>query len=544
MSKSLGIYIESNLIKYAKVSKEHDNIKVESYGVKTFENLTTEIKKIIEETYSFNTPISVNLANEKYLYFDIFALLNKKDIQTTTSTEFDAYCEEKNYNKNAFEMRYALVQNLEDKDKIKAIEIIVNKIELNRQIQPFESYKLSKVLALPMAIAEIADLEKKENALIVNMEETATITTIIDQKIYDVKTLDLGSKEVLEKINNLENSYAKAYEICKNTTIYTADVEDSSNEQPHLQYIIPAIYNIRQQLQEVILNSTIKFDKVYLTGTLAQVNNIDLYFQEVLRNGECKILRPKFIAENSTQINIKDYVEVNSAIALAMNDLKEGNQALNFKKTKLSDKISQMLKVDTGKKTKKVKSHNNLLSKLNIKFDFNKNGSLDFIETWIARGLMAIILITIIFSTFSKILSNQMLEKEKQIGNFIISQTSEIGEIGTQRDSLDSKTTKYKALIKRLEEENERISEIAARKNSIPNLLNQIMYIIPEAVQLTSIDNAVNKQIVITAQATEYDQLGYFIAKLKTKEILKNVVSSSGLKSGKTITVTIEGELP
>ena len=80
MSKSLGIYIENNLIKYAKVSKEHDNIKVESYGVRIFENVSAEIKKIVEETYSFNIPISINLANEKYLYFDVFGMLNKKDI--------------------------------------------------------------------------------------------------------------------------------------------------------------------------------------------------------------------------------------------------------------------------------------------------------------------------------------------------------------------------------------------------------------------------------------------------------------------------------
>ena len=141
MSKSLGIYIESNLIKYAKVSKERDNIKIEAYGVRIFENLSVEIKKIVQETYSFNTPISVNVSNEKYLYFDIFALLSKKDIQKTTETEFDAYCEENNYNKNAFETKYALVQNLEDKEKIKAINVVVNKIELNRQIQPFESLK-------------------------------------------------------------------------------------------------------------------------------------------------------------------------------------------------------------------------------------------------------------------------------------------------------------------------------------------------------------------------------------------------------------------
>ena len=445
-------------------------------------------------------------------------------------------------------MRYALVQNIEDKDKIKAIDIIVNKIELNRQIQPFEAYKLSKVLPLPMAIADIAEIDKKENALIVNMEETATITTVIDQKIYDVKTLEIGSKEVLEKINKVENSYAKAYDICKNTTIYTAEIENSAEEQPYLEYIIPVLYNIREKLQEIIMESSAKFDKIYLTGTLSAVNNVDLYFQEALQSGECKILKPKFIAENSTQVNIKDYIEVNSAIALAVNDLGEANQALNFKRTSISEKFSQMLKVDTGKAPKpsgdKGKTKVNPLGKLNIKFDLKSGGKFDSTEVWLMRILTALILITIIFSTFSKILSNQMIEKENQIDKLKVSQNAEIDKINTEKTSLESKTTKYKALIKRLEEENDRISEIAARKNSIPNLLNQIMYIIPEAVQLTSIDNTMNKHIVIKAQADKYQQLGYFIGIIKAKEILKNAVSSSGTNSGETITVTIEGDLP
>ena len=39
MSTCLGLYIEDNIIKYAKVSKERDNIKVEAFGVKFYENL-------------------------------------------------------------------------------------------------------------------------------------------------------------------------------------------------------------------------------------------------------------------------------------------------------------------------------------------------------------------------------------------------------------------------------------------------------------------------------------------------------------------------
>lgn len=32
MSSSLGLYIEDNIIKYAKVTKNHDDLKVESFA--------------------------------------------------------------------------------------------------------------------------------------------------------------------------------------------------------------------------------------------------------------------------------------------------------------------------------------------------------------------------------------------------------------------------------------------------------------------------------------------------------------------------------
>ena len=547
MSKSLGIYIENNLIKYAKVSKEHDNIKIESYGVRIFENINAEIKKIVEETYSFNIPISINLANEKYLYFDVFGMLNKKDINKMIETEFETYCEEKNYNKNAFETRYALVPNVDDKEKIRTIEIVANKIELNRQMQPFEGYKLSEILPLPMVIADVADIGKKENALILNMEETATLTTIIDSKIYDIKTLEIGSKEVLEKINTIENSYAKAYEICKNTTIYTAEMENMGEEQPYLQYIIPTIFEIRQKLQETILENTTKFEKVYLTGTLATVNNIDLYFQEVLQDTECKILKPKFIPETTTQINIKDYMEVNSAIALAINDLGDKVQNLSFKKKSLNNKLSQMFKIEKSDKSSGASKDNflsKLIGKLNINLDTGIKGSLDYTEIWLVRAITSLILIMIIFIAFSKILTTQMKNKEQEIDQLIATQQQEIAKVNQNKQSLESKNTKYQSLKKKIEELNDKMSDIAARKNSIPNLLNQLMYSIPEAVQLTSIDNTTNKHIEIKAQAADYDQLGYFIAKIKTNKILKNVLSSSGVKNGQTISVTIEGDLP
>ena len=87
MPSCLGMYVQDNLIKYAKVSKDHDKIKVDSFGVKFYENINEAIKQVVEETYSYKTPISINLEQEIYNYFDMFALLNKTDLQKAIKDE-------------------------------------------------------------------------------------------------------------------------------------------------------------------------------------------------------------------------------------------------------------------------------------------------------------------------------------------------------------------------------------------------------------------------------------------------------------------------
>lgn len=81
MTSCLGLYVESNVIKYAKISKDRDNLKVESFGLKFYDKLGDAIKQIISETYSFKVPISINLADEVYSYFYMFSMLNKKDLK-------------------------------------------------------------------------------------------------------------------------------------------------------------------------------------------------------------------------------------------------------------------------------------------------------------------------------------------------------------------------------------------------------------------------------------------------------------------------------
>ena len=75
-----------------------------------------------------------------------------------------------------------------------------------------------------------------------------------------------------------------------------------------------------------------------------------------------------------------------------------------------------------------------------------------------------------------------------------------------------------------------KIADRNKTRNAIPNLLNQIMSIIPENVQLTSIENTSGTHVVINAQSNKYEQLGYLKAKIKADVILTNVISTAGQK--------------
>ena len=78
----LGLYIEEHLIKYAKVSKAHNKIKVEAFGIMFYDKIGEAIDQVIQETYSQKTPISINLSGEMYNYFIFILLLSNYSIST------------------------------------------------------------------------------------------------------------------------------------------------------------------------------------------------------------------------------------------------------------------------------------------------------------------------------------------------------------------------------------------------------------------------------------------------------------------------------
>lgn len=548
MPSCLGLYIESNLIKYAKVTKERDILKIDSFGMKFYDQIGPTINQIISETFSYKTPISINLSEEVYQYFYFFNLLNKNDLKKAIETEFDSYCYDKGYNRNALESRYALVPDMQDAEKIKAIYISVNKTEINKRLQEFDGNPISYLTPLPMAISNVIDLKEKENIAIINMEEKTTITTIIDSKIYEIDTIEESVKTILDTISTKENSFSKAYEICKNTTIYTMEGKEllDGTENLYLEDIMPTLYNIVQKVKENFDNSLNRIDKIYITGTGCIINNIDLYFQEYFKDAKCEILKPYFIPE-SVKINVKDYIEVNSAIALAMQGLGYGVATINFKKPSFSDRLPEWMKIEIGtknKKSDKSKNKSNPLSKFNFSLDLK--GKFDRTEKWLSRTTIGILAFIIIYSCVTIFLNTETNKKMTEVDNVKQDTTAQIQLISKDIQTLNNKATDYTSMTDKLKSYSDEVASNLKSKNVIPMLLTRIMNVIPKGVTLTSIENTTGTHIVINAQSEDYDLLGFFKGSLIVDGILSpsTVISTSGVKQDGIVKVVIEGDLP
>ena len=546
MQESLGISITDRVIKYAKVVKNNDQLDVASFGVRFYDNLDTDVQRIISETNSKNIPICIDTHDEKVNYFNIFGLLSKNDTKRTIDTEYETMCSDNHLNPNAYEGRYLIVNDINNKDRNKVLFFTESKNEIEERERIFQNDKITSMTPLATSICNIVEAKKGENIMIVNIEEKTKVTTILNQKIYNVDTIESGMLEVLDKINEKENSYSKAYEACKNTTIYTMETtatEDPNNK--YLSFIIPTLFNIVQEVKKLKDNYT-KIDKIYLTGLGTVINNVDLYFQEYFQESKCEILKPYF-ATNNSKINIKDYIEVNSAIALALEGLGYGLKGLNFRSTNWKEELNNLLHSDVkslgkGSRTKK---------KLSFSFDTNMKGPLKPTELWLVRCCVTVLMIVVIYSVCSVLLGQQIAAKTADAQAVIDDTTSQINRLNTSENSINSKTSDFERVTTNLQNASSSIALKQGRKNEIPTLLNQIVYTIPKNVQLTSIQNTevesngeTVQHITLSAQSRQYEQLAYFKARLSNSGYLLNVTSTEGTKTGEYVVVTIEGDLP
>lgn len=529
MLNCLGIYVDKNLIKYAKVKRIKDTYKIEAFNVEVFEDLEKSLEKIIVETDSTKIPISINISNELYNYFDVYSLLEKKDITKSLDIEFEMLCEQKGYDKNLLESRYVLMDNKEDPDKFKSIYISVNKKELEEKISILNKYKLYSISTVSTSITNLINENENENIAIINIENETQITTIVDGQINRVDILNCGMENAISKINKMEMSWKKSYDILKNTTIYGYNAKNiNEDENEYIDIIVPSLSKIATEAKKMFKNFKERINKIYITGTGATINNVDLYFQDFFNGISCEILKPFFIDKSSLKNPIKEYIEVNSAIALALDGVGLLNKNLNFAPPSKFDNLDIDAIEDFD--VKKCKE----LFKPPLKID----------EKIVVRGI-AVCLVAII--GFSALSMNIMKRTESQIDDIkskIVQADQTLYEMNEKLIQINSQVDMYTKVIDLNAANNNAENSRIIEQDAIPNLLDKIMYIIPKKVQVISIENTTDKHIVIEAQSEKYEQLGYFSAAIKEEKILNNVQLTVATKSDSYIQVTIEGDLP
>lgn len=569
MKTCLGISITDKMIKYAKVQRDNNNkYSVTSYGVKFYEELKLDstIEQIIQETNSTSTPISVNIRNNKYYYFNIFKTENKDYINKAVQTEFESFCVDSHINKNSVDGRYHLIRIcLDDSEKRRIMYTYDTKADLNETKKSFYKYNLKSIAPEAIALPNLININPNKNIMIVDLDDKVTATTLIGGNLYSVDSLEVGMKNAFDAINEKENSYSKTYDVYKNTTIYTMEAiqQGEMQNQPeneYLKYIVPELYRIVQEVQKLSTKYQ-KIDEIYLTGYGSSINNVDLYFQEYLKEAKVEILKPFFVPNNGS-VNLKDYIEVNSAIALAIQGMGYGVQSLNFKTNDILRKLKDLLNTDVSSLSKNGEGAsfkdiataffnriaNSLKGAGNVLKSEDKVTSLD---TSMIVSLIVLIIIIVMFSVSSVWVSKAITDKINE-ANQTISYTKTQETLANADDAtIKNKTQDYIRYKTKLEDTSSAIEEKRSRKNQITNLLSKIAYTIPKGVTLTSIKNSEQtsssgetvEHITITAKASEYEQLAYFKAKLSNAEILENVVSTFGEKSGSDVIATIEGDL-
>ena len=539
MPSCLGIQIEKDVIKYAKVLKEKDSIKVEAFNIVFYEDLKKTIDRIIEETNSYKTPITLNLSEEKFDYFQIPALLAKNDMKNAAQLEFDMLCEENKYNKSVLETRFLYTTSVDNPEMMQATAISANQADLAQKTLNFQGYKVGLISSMPVAISNLISESEKNNIAIVNIENETQITMMAKGEVVKFDKIKEGMQDILEKINATENSIQKSYEVCKNTTIYVQDNgENLSEGNEHIELIMPTLYSLVTKVKESIEWSGFSFSKIYITGLGTAINNIDLYFQEYFDSAKCEILKPFFADTTSIKTSVKDYIEVNSAIALALDGLGYGYKEVNF----LPGKMPNQGKKTGGKKSNIPKSST---SKKRIsKFALNRE-KLQPIESMLLRVCFTIFIAIIGYLICTSFINKSIQEKNTEIDVAIKKVESEVRNVELDIKKVEASTREYESIIGELNALKEsQFSTRTIKKLAIPNLMYQLTRITPKYVRIISLENTEGTHIVIEAESKHYEQLGFLYAAISTNNYLTNLKSTSGTKSGDIVKVTIEGDLP
>lgn len=536
MAGCLGIYLDGNMAKYAKLSIDNNKlVNVEKYGIKfTSEGYSQVINRIIEETSSHDIPVVINPREDVYYNTQIYEQVQDKSyIPSIMKLEFESWCEKNAKSPDRFSYVYMVSETKNTENKRNAILNITPKDIINNDIDIAKN--LSGISpAKPLVKRLVSDEES--NYILINIDTELSITVVIDKKIVEFKSYSNGMRQLLDDFTSNLGSYEKAYNTCKQMNVYT---EGESTNDPNLEQIVEPVF---QEILKLCLVEVNKYknnvSQIFLTGVGTAFTNVDLLFSQFL-DMKCTMLKPFFIKDTSDVRYMSEIVEATEAIALAYEYLNPMYTELQYvaKKAKLNSKINKMFsaspKVNKSKKEKKENSVDNVLV---------TDKPLEVI-TYVTIVAIVIMFFYIAFGIVYQYSVDKTIKNLEEKKQNIIAETE---NVNSDISYINKNMKEYKDINDEVEDIKNKIESHQIGKFSTYNVasfLQNIIKIIPTNVRLINISSNDNKYVTITASSDEYEDLGYFFAQLKLESVLNNAKILK-VNNGETTTVEIGGDLP
>ncbi len=548
MASCLGIYSNQDIVKYAKVSIDSDkNFKVDLYGTRfvSNNNRKTLINDIIDQTNSKDIPVVINPEFDKFLEVQVYEQAkNKAYINDVLRMEFEAWCEKTKNEPSKFSYVYEVSDYKSSDNKYNGIVNITERKEI-QDLSELIGPNLASIMPSELTLHKVVP-DDYESYVLVNLDDKLSISTVINKKLADIKTYDIGMEQIFSDLRLRLGSYQKAYEACKQINVYT---EGGSTNDPTIEMLT------EQMLQEVlkyvlvVVNKNRKeITKVLITGIGTVFTNIDILFTEFL-DIKSEILKPEFLVNSGSIKNLAEVLETIHAISLACGYLKPDQKTINYvtKKNRDGFSLSSLLSVFSKKDEPKQKvpksdrpsTDQEPKTVIVSAFNFDKF-TLYGINAII---VVAVILVTyIVFNMFYMQNINKMVSSISDQDSKI---TAKISEVNSDISFINSNVSQYRSINTQVSDLVEQIEKGSIGKTTynVAAFLQQIIKVIPKSIQLKTISSDDNKNVKISAQASSYADLGYFVAQLKLEGVL-NSVKINSIQNGQTIVVEIGGELP
>lgn len=541
MASCLGIYLDNNIIKYAKLSLDNSkSINVEKYGIKfASDNYEQIINQIIVETDSQNIPVVINPQDDLYYSSQVYEQVKDNSyVPDIMKLEFEAWCEKNAKSPDKYSYVYMVSDYKNSDNRRNSLLNITPKDSINSEINMVKT--VAQIIPAKPIVKRIVS-DEEDSYILINIDSSLSLTVVINKKIVEFKSYNTGMKSVLDDFTRNLGSYEKAYSACKQMNVYT---EGESSNDPTLEQIVePALQEILKLCQVEVNKYANNISKIFLTGIGTSFTNIDLLFSQFL-DTKCSIIKPFFIKDTTDVRYVSEIVEVTEAITLAYEYLNPKFMELRYMGSgvKLNNKINKLFAAPTRiikPKKQKVEKVKEPKEKKEPEIEDETVNKIGYGAVVAAVVLVAYVLFGIVYSfSVNRIVKNMETKKQNVV--------AETANVNSDIEYVNKNMKEYKDINDEVEDIKNKIEKNEIGKfttYNVASLLQNIIRIIPKNVRLINIASNDNKKITITASSSEYEDLGYFFAQLKLEGVINNAKINK-VNNGETTTIEIGGDMP